>query len=126
MKEIKTYPIGSEVYYFDPVIKGDLEIKKSIVIGAFVHKSKGELYYTLLDHAVEAYAVRLTQKAAEEQRDMFEEVRKQLLEEEEKHQERMKTLWGTDVHSEFGVDNLPTEGALNGTDEGTDITEVHE
>ena len=117
MKEIKTYPIGSEVYYFDPTIKGDLEIKKSIVIGVFVHKSKGELYYTLLDHAVEAYAVRLTKKGAEEQRDLFEFVRKQLLEEEEKHQERMSTLWGGDVYPEFGVDNLTTEGALNGSDE---------
>ena len=117
MKQIETYPIGSEVYYFNPVIKGDLEIKKSVVIGAFVHKSKGELYYTLLNEAVEAFAVRLTKKGAEEQRDAFEEIRKQLLEEEEKHQERMKALWGEDAHSEFGIDNLPTEGELNGSNE---------
>lgn len=117
MKQIETYPIGSEVYYFDPTIQGELEIKKSIVIGAFVHKSKGELYYTLLDHAVEAYAVRLTKKGAEEQRDAFNEVRKELLEQEELHQVRMKALWGNDAFPEFGIDNLPTEGALNGSDE---------
>ena len=71
----------------------------------------------MLNEAVEAFAVRLTKKGAEEQRDLFEFVRKQLLEEEEKHQERMSALWGGDAHPEFGIDNLPTEGALNGSDE---------
>jgi hypothetical protein len=127
MKTIETYPIGSEVYYFNPTIHGDLEIKKSIVIGCFLHKSKGELYYTLLNEAVEAYAVRLTEKGAEEQRDRFEAVRKELLAQEEIHQERMTELWGEDRHEEFGIDNLPTEGALNGSDsEIPSLEQVHE
>ena len=117
MKEVKAYPIGSEVWYFNPTLHGDLEVKKSIVIGTFMHKSRGELYYTLLKDAVEGYAVRLTQKGAEEQRDRFAEIRKELLEQEEKHQERMTALWGEDRYEEYGIDNLPTEGGLNGSDE---------
>lgn len=115
MKEVKAYPIGSEVWYFNPTLHGDLEVKKSIVIGTFMHKSRGELYYTLLKDAVEGYAVRLTQKGAEEQRDRFAEIRKELLEQEEKHQERMAALWGEDRYEEYGIDNLPTEGGLNGS-----------
>ena len=113
MKEVNAYPIGSEVWYFNPTLHGDLEIKKSIVIGTFMHKSRGELYYTLLSEAIEGYAVRLTKKGAEEQRDKFDEIRKELLAQEEKHQERMTELWGTDRYEEYGIDNLPTEGGLN-------------
>lgn len=126
MKTIETYPIGSEVWYFNPTVHGSLEIKKSIVIGCFLHKSKGELYYTLLNEAVEAYAVRLTQKGAEEQRDKFEEIRKELLEQEDRHQERMTELWGEDRHEEFGIDNIPNEGVLNGNSEVPSLEQVHE
>lgn len=126
MKEVKTYPIGSEVWYFNPTIHGDLEVKKSIVIGAYLHKSKGELYYTLLNVAVEAYAVRLTKKGAEEQRDKFEEIRKELLKQEDEHQERMSALWGEDRYEEYGIDNLPTEGGLNGISEVDSLKPANE
>ena len=114
MKEVNTYPIGTKVWYFNPTLHGELDVKESIVIGSYLHKSRGELYYTLLNDAVEGYAVRLTKKGAEEQRDKYEEIRKELLAQEEKHQERMKKLWEADRYEEYSIDQLPTEGDLNG------------
>ena len=69
MKQVNVYPIGTEVWYFDPILEGDCEIKQSIILGSFVHKSEGSLFYFLLDKQVEGYAVRDNEADAIKQRD---------------------------------------------------------
>ena len=120
MQEVKAYPIGTKVWYFSPSWQGDLEVKESIVIGMFLHKSRGELYYNLVKESVEAYAVRDTKEAAEEQMKKFEEIRTKLYAANEEHQKRMDELWGEDVYSDYSIDNL-TEG-----DQDESPVEAHE
>lgn len=120
MQEVKAYPIGSKVYYFVPTWQGDLEIKESIVIGMFLHKTRGDLYYQLVNEAVEAYAVRLTKKGAEEQMEKYKEIREKLYAANDEHQKRMDELWGEDVYSDYSIDNL-TKGE---TDES--VSKVNE
>ena len=69
-------PFGSEVYFFDPVLHGDMPIIKTVVIGAFIHKNEGELYYDVISKQVPAYCVFETLAGAQQQRAAFEEYRK--------------------------------------------------
>ena len=80
-------PFGSEVYFFDPVLHGDMPIIKSMVIGAFVHKNEGELYYDVISKQVPAYCVFATLEGAKQQRAAFEEYTVDNLPSEEKVEE---------------------------------------
>ena len=109
MKEVKVYPIGTKVFYFSPSWQGELEIKESVVIGCFMHKSKGELHYNLIKESVEAYAVRLTREECEHQLAKFLDLREKLYEANRQHNERLDELWGDDIHPEYSIDNLGGE-----------------
>lgn len=113
MKIIETYPIGTEVYYFDPMIEGDCEIKKSVVLGSFVHKSEGELFYFLLGKQVEGYAVWDTEQKAKEMRDIFMLYREELLKANEENKKRFANVRNGKVFEEFDINHLPSEDDLN-------------
>lgn len=102
-------PFGSEVYYFDPVLQGEMPIIKSMVIGAFVHKGQGELYYDLLSKQVPAYCVFETLEGAKQQRVAFEEYRKILLKANEDTKKELDKLKSGKLFDEYSVDNLPSE-----------------
>lgn len=110
MKQIDVYPIGTEVWYFDPVLEGDCEIKSSIVLGAFVHKTEGSLFYFLLDKQVEGYAVSNTEDGATEQQHKFLEYRKQLLQANTENKVRFNELRKSTVFPEYSIENLPKTG----------------
>lgn len=110
MQIVETYPIGTKVFYFIPSFVGEPEIKESVVIGSFVHKTRGELHYNLIEEAVEAYAVRTTREEIEEQKRKFEEVRAKLLEANAEHKKRVdELLWCGQVYSDYSIDNLTKE-----------------
>lgn len=113
MKTVETYPIGTEVYYFDPMIEGNCEIKKSVVLGSFVHKTEGELFYFLLGKQVEGYAVWDTEQKAKEMRDVFMLYREELLKANAENRERFAKVREGKVFEEFDVNHLPSEDDLN-------------
>lgn len=113
MKIVNTYPIGTEVYYFDPMLEGDCEIKKNIVLGSFVHKSEGELFYFLLGKQVEGYAVYDNEQEAKEMRDIFMLYRKELLKANEENKKRFAKVRNGKVFEEFDINHLPNEEDLN-------------
>lgn len=113
MKQVNVYPIGTEVWYFDPILEGDCEIKQSIILGSFVHKSEGSLFYFLLDKQVEGYAVRDNEADAIKQRDDFLAYREQLLQANAENKVRFNELRKGTIFPEYSVDNLPTTGDEN-------------
>lgn len=117
LQKVMVYPIGTRVFYFVPTWNAEPEIKESVVLGAFVHKSRGELHYNLVNEAVEAYAVRDTREGIEEQHKKFMEVREKLLAAHEEHKAREKELWGYQIYPDYSVDNLTEEGLYNGDSE---------
>lgn len=122
MKIVNTYPIGTEVYYFDPMIEGDCEIKKSIVLGSFVHKTEGELFYFLLGKQVEGYAVYDNEQEAKEMRDVFMLYRKELLKANEENKARFAKVRNGKVFEEFDINHLPSEDDLNKGDNNDEPT----
>lgn len=110
-------PFGSEVYYFDAVLKGEMPIIKSMVIGAFIHKNEGELYYDLISKQVPAYCVSETLEGAKQQRAGFEEYRKILLKANEDTKKELNKLKVGKLFEEYTVDNLPSEEKAEVKDE---------
>ena len=110
-------PFGSEVYFFDPVLHGDMPIIKSVVIGAFVHKNEGELYYDVISKQVPAYCVFETLEGAKQQRAAFEEYRKILLKANEDTKKELNKLKAGRIFEEYTVDNLPSEEKVEETNE---------
>lgn len=113
MQIIKTLPIGTEVYYFDPVLDGECEIKKSIILGSFVHKSEGSLFYFLLDKQVEGYAVSDTEDGIQILRRAFLNYREKLIEANNENKKRYNIIREGTLFEEYKVDNLPTEDSIN-------------
>lgn len=113
MKQIDVYPIGTEVWYFDPVLEGDCEIRKSIILGSFVHKSEGSLFYFLLDKQVDGYAVSDTEEGIQILRRAFLNYREKLIEANNENKKRYNIIREGTLFEEYKVDNLPTEDSLN-------------
>lgn len=109
MKTIDTYPIGTEVWYFDPSLEGDCPIKKSVVLGSFINKQEGELFYFLLSKQVEGYAVYDTEQEARTMRDVFFLYREKLIKANEENRERFNELRKGSVFEDYKIDNLPEE-----------------
>ena len=109
MKTIDTYPIGTEVWYFDPSLEGDCPIKKSIVLGSFINKQEGELFYFLISKQVEGYAVYDTEQEARTMRDVFFLYREKLIKANEENRERFNEMRKGSVFEDFKIDNLPEE-----------------
>ena len=122
MKIVNTYPIGTEVYYFDPMLEGDCPIKKSVVLGSFLHKNEGELFYFLLGKQIEGYAVYDTEQEAKEMRDVFMLYRKELLKANEENKARFAKVREGKVFEEFDINHLPSEDDLNKGDKNDEPT----
>jgi hypothetical protein len=126
MRIPETIPAGSEVYYFDAVLQGDMPIIKSLVLGYFLHKQEGELYYCLLNKQVPAYTVASTLEGARQQRAAFEEYRKILLKANEDTKKELNKLKEGKMFAEYSVDVLPSEEKAEVQDEQSEITEINE
>ena len=111
------FPIGSEVYYFEDVLHGDTPIIKSLVLGVYVHKTAGELYYYLLNKDVPAYCVSETLEGAKQQRDAFLAYREILLKANEETKKEYNKLKVGKIYEEYSVDKLPSEEKMEKDDE---------
>jgi hypothetical protein len=114
MKTVDTYPIGTEVWYFDPSLQGECPIIKSIVMGSFMNKQEGELFYFLLGGQIEGYAVWDSEQKAREMRDVFFLYRDELIKANEENKVRFNKMRDGHVFEEYQIDNLPQEEKCDG------------
>jgi hypothetical protein len=101
MQKIEHYNIGEKVFYFDPVREGEIEVKESVVYGAFVHKQEGELYYFLEEKECPAYATSTTKEDIDEKIKAFIEYREKLAEANKANKERFKALRSSYLFEEY-------------------------
>ena len=114
MKTIETYPIGTEVWYFDPSLQGECPIIKSVVMGSFMNKQEGELFYFLLNGQIEGYAVWDSEEKAREMRDVFFLYRDELIKANEENKVRFNKMRDGHVFEEYQIDILPQEEKCDG------------
>lgn len=107
MKEVKTLPIGTEVYYFNPTLQDEIVIKKSLVLGAFIHKQEGELYYFLLSDQQPAYAVAETLEELDAKKSAFVAYRETLVAANAENKVRFADLRKSYLYEDYTVDTLP-------------------
>lgn len=110
-------PIGTEVYYFEDVLNGECPIIKSMVLGVYIHKNYGEVYYYLLNKDVPGYCVAETLEGAMQQRDAFLKYREILLKANEETKKEYNKLKVGKIYEEYSVDNLPSEEKIGEKDE---------
>ena len=103
---IHTMPIGTEVWFFDPDLTSECPVQKSMVLGSFVHKTEGEIFYFLLDKQIPSYAVYETEQRAKEMRDVFMLYREELLKANEENKKRFDELRKGTLFPTFTTDNL--------------------
>jgi hypothetical protein len=109
MKTIKTLPIGTEVWYFDPVLNGDIEIIKSVVLGSYINKNEGELYYNMISNHAPAWCVSDTEEGIQILKRAFLNYREKLHEANAQNKQRYNTIREGTLFEEYEVDNLPEE-----------------
>ena len=126
MQIIKTLPIGTEVYYFDPLLEDDIEIFKSVVLGCFVNKNEGELYYQMINKQSPAWCVSDTKEGVEILKRAFLNYREKLQMANAANKVRYNELREGTVFEEYKVTSLPTEEKIGEDNEQSEITEVNE
>lgn len=91
---VKTYDIGTRVWWFSPMLNESPEVKEGMVLGSFVHRGEGELFYHLTGthDAQPAYAVCDSEDGIKERVADFEKYRKFLLEANEANHKRFDEL----------------------------------
>lgn len=109
MRIIETLPIGTEVWYFNPVLDGDIDIIKGIVMGCFINKNEGELYYQLINMQTPAWCVSDTKEGIEILRRAFLNYREKLIEANKENKKRYNVIREGALFDEYKVDNLPKE-----------------
>ena len=109
MKTITALPIGTEVYFFDPLLEGDLEIFKSVVLGSYVNKNEGELYYQMISRPAPAWCVSDTLEGVEILKRAFLHYREKLQTANTENKVRYNELRDGTVFDEYKADGLPTE-----------------
>lgn len=120
MKIVKTLPIGTEVYYFDPILNGEIELFKSVVIGCFMNKNEGELYYQMINKQSPAWCVSDTKEGIEILRRAFLNYREKLQMANAANKVRYNELREGCLFEEFDVNNLPMEEKIGeSNDEST-------
>ena len=117
MKTIETYPIGTEAYYFDPVLDGDLEIFKSIVLGCYVNKNEGELFYQFTNNHAPAWSVSDTKEGIEILKRAFLYYREKLHIANAANKVRYNDMRKGTVFEEFDVNHLPMEEKIGESDD---------
>lgn len=103
---IHTKPIGTEVWFFDPDLTSECPVQKSLVLGSFIHKTEGEVFYFLLEKQIPSYAVYETEDEARKMRDVFMLYREELLKANEENKKRFDELRKGNLFPTFTVDNL--------------------
>lgn len=96
--------IGQPVFYFDPVREGKIEVKESIIYGAFIHKQEGELHYFLEEKECPAYAVGFTKEEIDEKVKAFIEYRDKLAEANKANKERFRSLRSAFLFPKYSVE----------------------
>lgn len=109
MKIIKTFPIGTEVWFFDPVLDGDIEIIKSVVLGSYINKNEGELYYDMISNHAPAWCVSDTEEGVQILRRAFLNYREKLIQANMENKSRYNAIREGALFDEYKVDNLPEE-----------------
>lgn len=109
MKIIKTLPIGTDVWYFDPVLDGDIKVIKSVVLGCFINKNEGELYYQMIDMQAPAWCVSDTEEGIDILKRAFLHYREQLINANNENKSRYNAIRDGTLFDEYKVDNLPEE-----------------
>lgn len=109
MKTIKTLPIGTEVWFFDPVLNGDIDIIKGVVMGCFINKNEGELYYQMINMQAPAWCVSDTKEGIEILRRAFLNYREKLIAANNENKSRYNAIREGALFDEYKVDNLPEE-----------------
>lgn len=117
MKIINTMPIGTEVYYFDPVLDGEIEIFKSVILGCYINKNEGELYYQLLNNHAPAWSVSDTEEGIQILKRAFLYYREKLHMANAANKVRYNELRAGAVFNEFDVNNLPMEEKIGDEDD---------
>lgn len=117
MKTITILPIGTEVYFFDPLLEGDLEIFKSIILGCYVNKNEGELYYQMISRPAPAWCVSDTLEGVEILKRAFLHYREKLQMANAENKVRYSELRNGTVFDEYKADVLPTEEKIGESDD---------
>ena len=117
MKTIITMPIGTEVYYFDPVLDGEIEIFKSVIIGCYINKNEGELYYQLVNNHAPAWSVSDTLEGIQILKRAFLYYREKLQMANAANKVRYNEMRGETVFEEFDVNHLPVEEKIGDNDD---------
>lgn len=124
MKTIKTMPIGTDVWYFDPVLDGDIKIIKSVVLGCYINKNEGELYYDMISNHAPAWCVSDTEEGIQILRRAFLNYREKLHEANMQNKARYNAIREGTLFDEYKVGNLPEEKGEN--DDKSEIAKVDE
>lgn len=109
MKIVKTLPIGTEVWFFDPVLNGDIEIIKSVVLGSYINKNEGELYYDMISNHAPAWCVSDTEEGIQILKRAFLNYREKLHEANTQNKARYNVIRDGALFDEYKVENLPEE-----------------
>ena len=117
MKTITNLPIGTEVYYFDPVLDGEIEIFKSIVLGCYVNKNEGELFYQLVNNHAPAWSVSDTLEGIQILKRAFLYYREKLQMANAANKVRYNEMREGTVFEEFDVNHLPMEEKIGDEDD---------
>lgn len=117
MKTITNLPIGTEIYYFDPVLDGEIEIFKSIVLGCYVNKNEGELFYQLVNNHAPAWSVSDTLEGIQILKRAFLYYREKLQMANAANKVRYNEMREGTVFEEFDVNHLPMEEKIGDEDD---------
>lgn len=117
MDIVKTLPIGTEVYYFDPTLDDEIEIFKSVILGCFINKNEGELYYQMINKQSPAWCVSDTKEGIEILKRAFLFYREKLRMANAANKERYNELRKGTLFDKYKVDVLPLEVKIGEEDE---------
>lgn len=106
MADIKTIPIGSKIFVFNPVRKGDLKMEESVCYGSYLNKNEGELWYYARTESYPAYACAETKEELMEKMLAFDSYRKELAECDQKVQGLYRELRKEYLFPEYSIDEI--------------------
>lgn len=78
LRLISPMPIGTNVFYHSTNVEGEITISKGVVLGAFINKVDGELFYFVDNVQIPAYCVFESEETMNESLKTFDEFRKDL------------------------------------------------
>ena len=110
MTTVKHLPVGEEIYYFDPVREGEIKIDKGENLGAYIHKSEGELWYYTPTKEIPAYAAAATLEEIKQKAEMFLAYRAHLQAVQAEIQSKYRELRKDYIYPEFAIEQNKEQG----------------